>query len=101
MRPIRVVVESQFVTESSEGRLAAMGDALMEALIDAWATDPFVSIDRGRHSLLVEVVVQGENQPNALAGGAALIDAALRAAGVEQTVALHRSKARAEDLVPG
>ncbi|MGH2393736.1 MAG: hypothetical protein ACRDGH_09640, partial [Candidatus Limnocylindria bacterium] len=84
MRPIRVVFDAKFPGESSCGTLAAIGDAPMEAMIDAGATDPFVSIDAGTRSLLVEVVVEAESQAGALAAGAAVIDTALRAAGVAE-----------------
>jgi hypothetical protein len=100
VRPIRVLFDAQFPTESSYDALAAMGHALMEALIDAGATDPFVSIDGGTRSLQVEVIVKAESQAGALAAGAAVIDTAVRAAGVEQRVALHGSTAHAEDLTP-
>ncbi|MGH9229343.1 MAG: hypothetical protein ACRD07_11580 [Acidimicrobiales bacterium] len=77
-----------------------MGDALTEALIDADATDPFVSINAGTGSLLVEVVVEAESEAGALAAGAAVIDTALRAAGMERRAAVHRLVARTEDLIP-
>ncbi len=100
VRPIRVVLDAQFSGEPSYDVLAAMGDALMEALIDAAATDPFVSIDAATPSLLVEVVVEAESQAGALAAGAAVIDTALQVAGVEKRAAMHGSRARTEDLVP-
>jgi hypothetical protein len=100
VRPIRVVLDAQFSGEPSYDVLAALGDALMEALIDAGATDPFVSVDAAAPSLLVEVVVEAESQAGALAAGAAVIDAALRAAGVEKRAAMQGSRARTEDLVP-
>jgi hypothetical protein len=100
VRSIRVVFDAQFSAESGYDTLAAVGDALMAALIDAGATDPFVSIDAGTGSLLVEVVVEAESQAGALAAGAAVIDTALRAAGLEQPAALHGSTARTENLVP-
>jgi hypothetical protein len=77
-----------------------MGEALMEALIDAGATDPFVSIDAGSGSLLVELVVEAESRAGALAAGAAVIDTAVRAAGVEKRAGLHGSTARTEDRIP-
>jgi hypothetical protein len=95
-----VVFNAQFSGESSYRTPAAMGDALMACLIDSGTTDPFVSIDAGTRSLLVEVVVEAESQAGALAAGAAVIDTALRAAGVEQRAALRRSAARTEDLIP-
>jgi len=100
VRPIRVVFDAQFSAESSYGTLSAIGDALMEALIHAEATDPFVAIDAGTGSLLVEVVVEAESQAGALTAGAAVIDTALRAAGVEQRAAPHGSTARTEDPIP-
>ena len=100
VRPMRVVFDAHFSVESRYDTLAAMGDALMESLIDAGATDPFVSIDAGTGSLLVEVVAEADTQVGALAFGAAVIDAALRAAGVEERAALRESVARTEDLVP-
>jgi hypothetical protein len=45
------------------------------------------------------VVVKAESQAGALAAGAAVIDTALRAAGVEQRAAIHGSTARTEDLI--
>jgi hypothetical protein len=99
VRPIRVVLDARFSGEPSYDVLAAMGDALMEALIDAGATDPFVSVDAAAPSLLVEVVVEAESQAGALAAGAAVIDTALRAAGVEKRAAMQGSRARTEDLV--
>jgi hypothetical protein len=100
VRPIRVVLDAHFSGEPSYETLAAMGDALMEALIDGGATDPFVSIDAGSHNLLVEVVVEAGSQAGALAAGAAVIDSALQAAGVESRAAMQESRARTEDLVP-
>jgi hypothetical protein len=82
VRPVRIVLDAQFLGESSYDALVAMGDALMDALIDAGATDPFVSVDAGTRSLLIEVVVEAEGEAGALAAGAAVMDAAL-AAGVE------------------
>jgi hypothetical protein len=78
-----------------------MGDALMAALIDGGAIDPFVSIDAGTNCLLVEVVVEAEGQAGALGGGAAVIDTALQAGGVEKRVTLRRPTVRTEDVVPG
>jgi hypothetical protein len=95
-----VVFVAHFSGEPSYDRLAAMGDALMGALIDAGATDPFVSVDAAERSLLVEVVVEAESQAGALAAGAAVIDTALRAAGAEKQAAIQQSRARTEDLVP-
>jgi hypothetical protein len=60
VRPIRVILDAQFSGEPSYNALAAMGDAVMEALIDVGATDPFVSADTEARSLLVEVVVAEE-----------------------------------------
>ncbi len=76
-----------------------MGEALTEALIDADATDPFVSINAGTGSLLVEIVVEDESQVGALAAGAAVIDTALWAAGAEKQAAMQESRARTEDLI--
>jgi hypothetical protein len=95
-----VVLDAHFSGQPSYDTLAAMGDALMEALIDGGATDPFVSIDAGTGSLLVEVVVEADSQAGALAAGAGVIDTALRAAGVEKQAAMQESRARTEDLVP-
>jgi hypothetical protein len=100
VRPIRVILDAQFSGEPDYEALAAMGDALMEALIDVGATDPFVSADAEARSLVVEVVVDAESQAGALSAGAAVIDAALTAAGVEKQAAMHSSRARTEDLVP-
>jgi hypothetical protein len=101
VRPIRAVLDAEFSAELDDDGLAAMGDALMTALIDGGAIDPFVSIDAGTDSLLVEVVVEAEGQAGALGGGAAVIDTALRAGGVEKRVALRGSMVQTEDLVPG
>jgi hypothetical protein len=100
VRPIRVVLDAQFSGESSYDALAAMGDALMDALIDAGATDPFVSVDAGTRSPRIEVVVEAEGEAGALATAAAVMDAAQRAAGVEKRAALYGSRARTEDVVP-
>jgi hypothetical protein len=100
VRPIRVILDAKFSGEPSYDALAAMGDALMEAFIDVGATDPFVSADAEARSLVVEVVVDAESQAGALSAGAAVIDAALTAAGVEKQAAMHSSRARTEDLVP-
>lgn len=98
-RSIRLVFDTQFSAESSYDTLAAMSDALMEALIDAGATDPFVSIDAGTRGLLVELVVMAESQAGALAAGAAVIDTAVRAAGAEERAVLHGSTARTEEVI--
>jgi hypothetical protein len=100
VRPVRIVLDAQFSGESSYDALVAMGDALMDALTDAGATDPFVSVDAGTRSLLIEVVVEAEGEAGALATGAAVMDAALWAAGVEKRAALYGSRARTEDVVP-
>lgn len=91
--------DARFSGEPSCDTLAAMGDSVLDALIDAGSTDPFVSIDAGTGTLLIEVVVEAEGQAGALAVVAAVIDTALRAAGVEQRVAIHGSTARTEDLI--
>ena len=98
-RSIRLVFDTQFSAESSYDTLAAMSDALTEALIDAGATDPFVSIDAGTRGLLVELVVMAESQAGALAAGAAVIDTAVRAAGAEERAVLHGSTARTEEVI--
>jgi hypothetical protein len=95
-----VVFDARFSGEPSYHTLAAMGDALMEAPIDAGATDPFVSVDAAERRMLVEVVVEAESQAGALAAGATVIDTALRAARVEKQAAIQQSRARTEDLVP-
>jgi hypothetical protein len=100
VRSIRLTFDAHLSGEPRDDALAAMGDALMGALIDADATDPFVSIDAGTGSLLVEVVVEAESQAGALAAGAAAIDMALRSAATEERLAVHGSTARTEDLVP-
>jgi hypothetical protein len=45
--------------------------------------------------------VEAEGQAGALGGGAAVIDTALQAGGVEKRVALHGSTVRTEDVVRG
>jgi hypothetical protein len=95
-----MVLDAQFSGESSYDAFAVTGDALMDALIDAGATDQFVSVDAGTRSLRIEVVVEAEGEAGALAAGAAVMDAALRAAGVEKRAALYGSRARTEDVVP-
>jgi hypothetical protein len=45
--------------------------------------------------------VEAEGQAGALGGGAAVIDTALQAGGVEKRVALHESTVRTEDVVRG
>jgi hypothetical protein len=100
LRLIRVVFDAHFSGEPSYDTLGAMGDALMGALIDADATDPFVLVAAAERSLMVEVVVEAESQAGALAAGAAVIDTALWAAGVEKQAAIQESRARTEDLVP-
>ncbi|MGH9111592.1 MAG: hypothetical protein ACRDZN_04735 [Acidimicrobiales bacterium] len=100
MRPIRVVLEAHMAGEPGHGVLAALGDALMESLIDAGAEDPFVSIDAGTGSLLVELVVRADSQAGALAAGATRIDAALQAANVEDRTVMDGSTAHTENLVP-
>jgi hypothetical protein len=99
VRSIRIVFDAHFSGELRDEVLAAMGDALMGALIDADATDPFVSIDAGKGSLRVEVVVEAENEFGALAAGAAVVDTAFRVVGVEQRAAIHGSTARTEDFI--
>lgn len=42
VRPIRMTFDAEFSAEPDDG-LTAMGDALMEALIDVGAVDPFAS----------------------------------------------------------
>jgi hypothetical protein len=95
-----VTVDAEFSAGPGDDVLTAMGDALMEALIDVGAIDPFVSIDTGTNSLLVEVVVEADSQAGALGGGVAVIDAALQGAGAQKRVALHGATARTEDIVP-
>jgi hypothetical protein len=51
VRPISVVLEADFSAEPAEDGLTAMGDALLAALIDVGAIDPFVSIDARTNSL--------------------------------------------------
>lgn len=99
VRPIRVTFDAEFSAEPGDDGLAAMGDALMEALIDVGAIDPFVSIDTGTSSLLVEVVVEAGSQAGALGAGVAVIDTALQAGGVEKRMALRGSTVRTEDIV--
>ncbi len=101
MRLIRVTFDAKFSAEPGDDGLAAMGDALMEALIDVGAIDPFVSIDTGTNSLVVEVVVEAEGQAGALGGDVGVIDTALQAGGIEKRMALRGSTVRTEDVVPG
>ena len=75
--------DAEFSAEPGDDGLAAMGDALMDALIDAGATDPFVSDDAGTRSLLIEVVAEVEGEAGALAAGAAVMDGGAAAGGVE------------------
>lgn len=100
VRPIRVVLDAHLAGQPGVEVLASVGDALMESLIDAGATDPFVSMDAARGALMIEVVVEADSHPAALAAGATLIDGALRAAGVEDRSADAGFTARTEDLVP-
>lgn len=75
-----------------EGRLAEVGnlpdfaDAVMEALLDLHAEDPFVFTDEGGPTFRVEVVAQGDSQTGALARGVQVISEALASVGVEAPV---------------
>lgn len=85
-----------------EGKLARgdglpeFADAVMEALLDRDAEDPFVFTDAGGPAFRVELVAEGRTQTEALAKGVQLISEALTGVGLEPPVLTP--SARAEDL---
>lgn len=89
-----------------EGRLDGVGslpdvaDAVMEALLDLHAEDPFVYADATGPTIRAEVVVDAATQTVALSQGVQTISAALETLGVGAHPAVHSPSARAEDLVP-
>lgn len=89
-----------------EGRLAGVeslpdfADAVMGALIDLRAEDPFVYADATGPTIRAEVVVDAATQTVALSQGVQTISAALETVGVGAHPVVHSPSARAEDLVP-
>jgi hypothetical protein len=77
------------------GGLGAVADAVMDALIDAEAVDPFVYIDERTRSLRLDLVVVAVTEGAAVTGGVQQVLAALGAAGVGDRVAVDPRTARA------
>jgi hypothetical protein len=91
-----VILEGQLKQATG---LPDLADAVMEALLDSGAEDPFVFTDGSIPSLHVEVVMEASTQTDALARGVQQISEALTAAGVSAPVLTP--SARAMDLAAG
>jgi hypothetical protein len=75
-------------------------DALMAALIDLGAEDPFVFADAGAPALRVEVVAEGDTEPEALSAGVGVIAGAFgRAADALDVLGVGSVSAHTVDLV--
>jgi hypothetical protein len=77
----------------SVDRLSEMGRQIMDALIDLDASDPFVSADGTKGTIVISVVVPGESTESITTAGQ-LVTQALRTAGftahVDSSAESHR-----------
>lgn len=79
-----VILEGEFAQSVDD--LSDFADAVMEALIDLGAEDPFVFTDAGGPSFRVELVASGHTQTEALASGVQVISEALTTVGIQTPV---------------
>jgi dihydroxyacetone kinase DhaKLM complex PTS-EIIA-like component DhaM len=107
MRAVQVVLDGKLVAEPPQAGgiprqvLDALADAVMEALIDADAEDPFVFIDASTSTLQVEIVVRAETQTEAFARGIQLIDSVLGGLAIDDArPQVLDVSGRAKDLIP-